>query len=382
MKEGLKEVDESVVRIRSAVKYVRSSPARLHRFKECVEKVKINSKSLVCLDVETRWNSTYLMLESATKFQAAFDMLEEQDSKYKSELLGMRGIPLEEDWEYARSLLPFLRGFYNSTLRISGSLYATSNMYFHEVFGIGAMIKKKMTDDDVSLRLMATKMKQKYDKYWSNVTNLNMFLFIAPILDPRHKLGYVSFTIKQSFNIKEAENLINQIHQVLDALFNHYLGVVGVASESRGSNSQLCDDNDAMDVDDDPAAFLNKQYKKQLEETTGFTGLKSEKDKYLDEQCESLDCKFDILEWWKKYESRFPVMAALARDILAIPASTVASESAFSTGGRVLDVFRSSLTPKLVEALVCSQNWLRSKVIPLDIEEKLEDLEAFEAGRF
>jgi len=44
--------------------------------------------------------------------------------------------------------------------------------------------------------------------------------------------------------------------------------------------------------------------------------------------------------------------------VLAIPISTVASESAFSTCGRILDDFRSSLTPFMVEALVCTQDWL------------------------
>ena len=37
----------------------------------------------------------------------------------------------------------------------------------------------------------------------------------------------------------------------------------------------------------------------------------------------------------------------------AIPAITVASESAFSTRGRILDPFRSSLSCKTVETLIC-----------------------------
>jgi len=45
-------------------------------------------------------------------------------------------------------------------------------------------------------------------------------------------------------------------------------------------------------------------------------------------------------------------------DILAIPASTFASESAFSMGGRVLSPRRSSLHFDTVEALMCLQNWI------------------------
>lgn len=58
VKDGLKDLDPSIVKVRGAVRFVKSSPARLQKFKACVEEENIESKSLVCLDIETRWNST------------------------------------------------------------------------------------------------------------------------------------------------------------------------------------------------------------------------------------------------------------------------------------------------------------------------------------
>ncbi|KAA0062757.1 zinc finger BED domain-containing protein RICESLEEPER 2-like isoform X3 [Cucumis melo var. makuwa] len=67
---------------------------------------------------------------------------------------------------------------------------------------------------------------------------------------------------------------------------------------------------------------------------------------------------------WKVNSSRFKIISQVARNIYSIPISTVPSESVFSTGGRVLDSFRSSLTPQMAKALICAQNWIQSK--PLD----------------
>jgi hypothetical protein len=67
---------------------------------------------------------------------------------------------------------------------------------------------------------------------------------------------------------------------------------------------------------------------------------------------------FDILSFCKGNEFRYPEVAAMTRDVLSIPISTVASESCFSNGGRVIDQYRSSLKPDIVETLICTKDWL------------------------
>ncbi|KAL0288271.1 UNVERIFIED_CONTAM: putative AC transposase, partial [Sesamum angustifolium] len=57
-------------------------------------------------------------------------------------------------------------------------------------------------------------------------------------------------------------------------------------------------------------------------------------------------------------ELKFPTLQKMARDILAIPVSTVASESAFSSSGKLINPHRNRLHHTTVEALMCSRRWL------------------------
>ena len=59
--------------------------------------------------------------------------------------------------------------------------------------------------------------------------------------------------------------------------------------------------------------------------------------------------------------ARYPTLRMIASDIFAIPITIVASESALSTSGRVLSEHCSRLTSQMLEALMCSQDWIRNK---------------------
>ncbi len=61
---------------------------------------------------------------------------------------------------------------------------------------------------------------------------------------------------------------------------------------------------------------------------------------------------------------------------MVVLVSTVASELAFSTGGRVLDPFRSSLSPLIVETLIFCQNWLRSTSSLVKLQEAMDKVQS------
>ena len=66
---------------------------------------------------------------------------------------------------------------------------------------------------------------------------------------------------------------------------------------------------------------------------------------------------FEILELWKKQKIKYLVLSIIARDVLTVLVSTVASEAAFSAGGRKVSKKRCNLSPEAIEAVVCLKYW-------------------------
>ena len=59
---------------------------------------------------------------------------------------------------------------------------------------------------------------------------------------------------------------------------------------------------------------------------------------------------------------RYHILVEITCDVFAILIFTVASESAFSNGGCVLDCFRSLLSLLTAKALICTYNWFKNRL--------------------
>ncbi|KAL1148125.1 hypothetical protein V6Z11_A10G103600 [Gossypium hirsutum] len=338
--EGLKEMNKSVERVRGAVRYVRQSPARLQKFKECVVVENIECKKMLCLDVCTRWNSTYLILDTAQNFERAFERFEEQDTNFRVELERGEGWHSVDDWANIRNLRDFLEHFYEVTLRISGTSYVTN----------------------VDFNVMAIKMKEKYDKYWGDIDKMNLLMFVACVLDPRQKLKYLEFAHSEMSSFEKACEMMQKLKESLYEFFDEYKPPLHNTCSQTSVPTHVSLDRPQQKMKRRMQALYKKH---ELE--IGGEDKTSELDKYLAEANEDFVEDFDILLWWKVNSPRFPILSKMARDVLVIPISTVASESAFNTRG----------------PLVCTQDWIRKSSSQEDIkkiEEQIQELDMIENG--
>ncbi|CAA2956151.1 zinc finger BED domain-containing RICESLEEPER 2-like [Olea europaea subsp. europaea] len=225
--DGLKEISSSISSIRNAVRFTRSSPARLKRFRESCNEVNIESRALLCLDVTTRWNSTYLMLDTAMIFRKAFGALE-SDANYTKyfdeERIGdeRRGSPTPFDWDQAQIFVKFLKTFYDMTLKVSDSLYVTSNTFFQELCEIHGELNELAKDPNSLMGKMAISMRRKHDKYWGNHEKFNDLLFIATVFDPRCKLELLKVGFEIMYNEEIAKKMLAKVENSIHRLYNCY----------------------------------------------------------------------------------------------------------------------------------------------------------------
>ncbi|KAJ0594754.1 putative transcription factor C2H2 family [Helianthus annuus] len=357
---GLKVIEGVIEKVRESVKYVRGSSDRKYKFAECIHHLSLQCGKKVRQDIVTRWNSTYLMLDSALAYRNAYARLALVDSRYKT-------FPSEQEWARVETITEFLKPFYNITTLFSGTSYPTSDLYFHNVWKIQKCIEDQIDNVDKVLSDMAKEMKKKFDKYWESYS---MVLSFAVVLDPRYKFKLVEFCFKKlNMTEKERKAKIDIIFKGMQKLYDMEYGILSRKTSTAGS-SNIC-----VDTSDDLEGFesFTSEYRNVEKE-------KSQLEMYLKEPVLDRKEELDILQYWKENQRRYPQLSLMARDILSIPITTLASESPFSIGGTVLSKYRSSLLSSNVEALLCARDWLfdlKDDENENDIEEGLaEDIES------
>ncbi|XP_074278557.1 zinc finger BED domain-containing protein DAYSLEEPER-like [Silene latifolia] len=197
---------------------------------------------------------------------------------------------------------------------------------------IKVLLDTQSDTSDEFIKKLVKNMKERFDKYWGQC---NLRMAIGAVLDPRLKMKVVEITFPKMFPFNVARDNVNKVREILYELYKEYITMYSPTGKS-----------DETEV--------------RSEDT--IESRKSEVDDYLDEGCyvpHEDEC-FDALERWKDKCMKFRILYRLAVDILAVPITTVASETTFSAGSRVIDPYRASLSSDAVQMLLCTEDWCRS----------------------
>ena len=277
------------------------------------------------LDMDVRWNSTYLMLKHLLPYKEVFHVW--LNSNYGCELLTL------QHWHVAEQIMIFLEIFYDCTVVLSGVYYPTAPLVLHHILEIAEHLQT--AEKDQNFRAIAYPMKHKFLKYWEKIPLIYSYAFI---LDPRAKM-------KGFYNVLELLGkalgtnyslYYGEVKNELYRLFAKYEEKFGAARSQRVAV---------------PSAHTGKR-KQAWGRIFGGPGasstcspsssaapsvvIESELKSYL--VADPVTCyeeTFDILCWWRDHKLTYPVLSIMVRDIMSVPVSTVSSESCFSCTSRI-----------------------------------------------
>nr|TKR74051.1 hypothetical protein D5086_0000299320 [Populus alba] len=145
VQDAMETIREVTEKVRGSVRYVKSSQVIQGKFNEIAQQIGISSQKNLVLDLPTRWNSTYFMLETVIGYKSAFCFLQERDPAYTSALT-------DAEWEWASSITGYLKLFVEITNIFSGDKCPTANIYFPEIcdiYGSTALDRIKEVSDGI-----------------------------------------------------------------------------------------------------------------------------------------------------------------------------------------------------------------------------------------
>lgn len=365
--DGLSVIASPLKNIRVIIVIVKNSTLQWEEFEKCAQFFYLNNKSGLPLDVPTRWNSTYDMLSHAMYYRSAFERL-----VYLHKDKYWHCTPSSDEWDMAESFCKCLKQLNDATVLFSGCQYPTTNLFWWKFCEINLALREWCETANITIASMAEAMQKKYDNYWKKS---NIALAVAYFLDPRYKKKLVEYFMLKIYKDSAVAEL-TRFMDVVNQLFQSYLSSTRDVSITQTDLAASTSNSICINTNIDEFIYEdNDASKGEINELDVY--MKDKPIRWVDPTGKGL--QFDILSWWKANQVTYHVLSRLARDVLAVQVSIVASECAFSSSGRVVSKYRSRLEPETVEALVCTKDWNlasnkdRNDKVPSIVEEFMAD---------
>jgi hypothetical protein len=317
------DLSQCISRLRKLIVKIRSSPQRHEKFANQCEVLGVVPKELI-IDVKTRWNSTFLMLERALELRELLKdaMCEREFHPYQL---------ADQDWTLLETISGLLVVFKHATDTVCTSanptLTATIPVY-------NRMMKRvenfRDTHANSAAIVEATKAAIRKIKYYYLKSNRAIYS-IATILDPRFKLEYYRRTGWKKRQIDAARNGLERAFRS-----NYTQTASNVPTYSREEPED--------DLFDDFIMFP-------------YVDTGDELDNYL--AMPVAPKQTDVLQWWKAKSPDYPHLASMARDYLAAPATSAPVERVFSGGTDIAQPKRGALHADTFRACLCLRSWLK-----------------------
>jgi len=325
--------------------YMTCTPLRRDKYKEILSRLQINRPSFG----SQRWYLIFHSLEAALQFNNELPDPQQIDSRYYP------AKPSFAQLKAAENFCDLVRAIYHAVKVVSRTCNGALNSQFHAVWNLKMALLRSSTKEDIDQVFNIEQMKLKFDQLWRK---WYLWLSLAVVLDPRYKFRFLLVCFKEAFG-SHAKRYIFEVRGKLYELFLQYSCHVDQQNsdsfDQRTNDLQL-DTHDSTPVHAASQNFIEQAAHEELGEVI----------RYLEAELIPQNANFDILKWWKENALTYPALARLACDILAIPGSAVSAESAFDETDERVGLFNLKLSPELVEALVCTQDWIKSSEIISD----------------
>jgi hypothetical protein len=212
VKEALVTISPMIDAFRIAISFINSSNQIIVAYKSYCMASGIRSMKFG-LDMDVRWNSTYLMLKHLLPNRKTFHTFIEFNYPRP------RGAPFlltHDHWAMATKILAFLELFYDSTVALSGVYYPIALLMVHHIVEIAIHLHRYQNDEHI--RAVVQPMIDKYNKYWRTIPELYCIAFI---LDPRAKIKGFNKVLRK-LNLLTDTDYSNKMMETRPLLFKLY----------------------------------------------------------------------------------------------------------------------------------------------------------------